>query len=107
MRIQQITQIQKLVEEIMYLDTILNKKTNKPFSICLDGIYSVPTPNNGEIIEIDNNSMVILSFEDTIGTTDWLPISILSNEILSDIFDNLSNMYSSLINECQIKKLNF
>lgn len=107
MRNQQITQIQKLVEEIMYLDTILNKKTNKLFSICLDGLYSVPTPNYGKILEIDNNSMVILSFEDTIGTTDWLPISILSNEILSAIFDSLSNMYSSLISECQIKKLNF
>ena len=96
MRTQALYFIQKMIDEIITLDKVVNKKIVPSFSICLDGLYSVPTPNYGKVVEIDNNSMVLIQFEDTIGTTDWLPISIMCDSILDGVYDSLTQMKNDL-----------
>jgi hypothetical protein len=96
MRTQTLYLIQKTIDEVINLDKVENKKSTPSFSICLDGLYSVPTPNYGMVVEIDNNSMVLIQFEDNIGTTDWLPLSIMCDSILDGVYDSLTQMKNDL-----------
>lgn len=63
--------------------------THHTTSIELYGIDRVSVGYGGEIVEIDGNNMVLLEFEDTLGTTDWLPLGILDEHIIKNVLAKL------------------
>ena len=64
--------------------------THHTTSIELLGIDRVSVGYGGEIVEIDSNNMVLLEFEDYMGTTDWLPLGIFDEHIIKNVLAKLT-----------------
>lgn len=77
-------EVAKVVNEIIAFDD-----THHIQSVELEGIQRVSVGYGGEIVEIDNNNMVLLEFEDYIGTTDWLPLGIFEESVISHLLFKL------------------
>lgn len=77
--------IADVANEIIAMDD-----THHTTSIVLDGIDRVSVGYGGEIVEIDGNNMVLLEFEDTMGTTDWLPLGIFDEHIIKNVLAKLT-----------------
>lgn len=93
--------IQNMVCDIVKYDNI--KNNNKSTCIEFNELQKVIIPNNGFIHSIDTNNMVLLEFEDTMGTTDWLPLDILKDDIINGLNDVITQLHKEMnIQKCYI-----
>lgn len=89
MREQLIKEIQEMTDNILKI-----KKTYK-----IEFVNKPKIGVIGNVEVIDNNNMVIISFEDYNDTSDWLPISILNTQIIEEIHKEISNIFKEQIHK--------
>lgn len=67
------------------------------FCIEFNELQKVTIPNNGIIHTLDTNNMVLLEFENTLGTTDWLPLAMFDDKIISNLYEVIKDMHKELV----------
>lgn len=97
-----IIEIEEMVENIVNYDMECNKK-HKSYSVIFEGIQR-PRYKFCEVVEVDSSGMVILQFDDTLGTTDALPLSIFNSELITTIYNQIYSMNGEIEYEKKMKK---
>lgn len=83
--------VEELVTDILKNDIYKENSTN--CSVFLKAEQQVTIGYGGKIVEVDNNNMALLEFDDYIGTTDWLPLGIFETSVITSLYDVLSNIF--------------
>lgn len=73
------------------------------YAVKFSGMLCPTIPNRGQIVSIDTNQMVLLEFEDTLGTTDWLPLEMFTDTIIESVFTSLSRVKHHILKKNQKK----
>ena len=73
------------------------------YSIEFNELQKVSIPNDGYIHTIDTNNMVLLDFEGSSSTTDWLPLAILDEKYINNLYDVIKDLHKEMdIRKCYI-----
>ena len=104
-----LAEIERLVGEIIASDKFHNHQDcvayscRGGYSIEFNELQKVSIPNNGFIHTIDSNNMVLLEFEDTMGTTDWLPLAMFDTKIINNLYEVIKDFHKEMdIKKCFI-----
>lgn len=104
-----LVEIERLVGEIIASDKFRNHQDcvayccRGGFCIEFNELQKVSIPNNGFIHTIDSNNMVLLEFEDTMGTTDWLPLAMFDTKIINNLYEVIKDFHKEMdIKKCFI-----
>jgi hypothetical protein len=109
-KIKKLDDIKNMVFEIVNADKFRNHQNcvtynsrRGGFSIEFNELQKVTIPNNGYIHTIDTNNMVLLEFEDTLGTTDWLPLAMFDDKIINSLYEVIKDFHKEMdIKKCFI-----
>lgn len=103
-----LVEIERLVGEIIASDKFRNHQDCVAYScrggLCIEfnELQKVSIPN-GFIHTIDSNNMVLLEFEDTMGTTDWLPLAMFDDKIINNLYEVIKDFHKEMdIKKCFI-----
>lgn len=105
-----LNEIKRMVIEIVNTDNFRNHQNcvtydsrRGGFSIEFNELQKVTIPNNGYIHTIDTNNMVLLDFEGSSSTTDWLPLAILDEKYINNLYDVIKDLHKEMdIKKCYI-----
>lgn len=108
-KIKKLDSIKNLVFEIVNADNFRDHQDCVAYScrggLCIEfnELQKVAIPNNGHIHTIDTNNMVMLEFEDTMGTTDWLPLAMFDDKIINNLYEVIKDLHKEMdIKKCYI-----
>lgn len=99
MKKKMIVEIEEMVENIIYAT---NNGFKRSSSLVFNGIQR-PRFYNGYVVEVDPNGMVAFDFDDSLGTSDWLPMSIIDDKIIKAIHDSVSHIMKEVCELSSIK----
>lgn len=94
------TNISNYINEIIEFDDkdyLVCNGGGLAYAVKFSGMLCPTIPNRGHIVSIDTNQMVLLEFEDTLGTTDWLPLEMFTDTIIESVFTSLSRVKQKII----------
>lgn len=73
------------------------------YSIEFNELQKVSIANDWYIHTIDTNNMVLLDFEGSSNTTDWLPLAILDEKYINNLYDVIKDLHKEMdIKKCYI-----
>lgn len=73
------------------------------YSIEFNELQKVSIANDWYIHTIDTNNMVLLDFEGSSSTTDWLPLAILDEKYINNLYDVIKDLHKEMdIKKCYI-----